>query len=425
MKPDDASVNRTLALFAGLMFYWGFLESLNSAAAPFLAQEFGLDDVEITSTFGWMSLGALGTYGLARWADRIGRRRVLLGTLLVLGPLCAASAFATGLKSYVVLQIGVAALKGLMAVLLPVMITEAMPTERRAQGQGIVGMVGSLGAGLAFLMAPIMAELESGWRTAWALGALGLFALPFLRRTLKESSHFEQAERVGDTTRVRLSDLLTPRYRTRTVVVVLVSAIFPFVIASTQSWFVYFPVQHLGLDPVIATASVLVGGAISLGGFPLGGYLSDRWGRRPTFAFASLGYVISTYAYFQIGKDFPGHPAFGLIPAVGIMTLFSSMGAPPMRTAVTELFPTALRATLSGLNAIAIGVGTVAAYFACSLLSDWLGGLPAAATALGFAWPVGALLFWIFLPETRGLHLETEDEALRQSLETEDEPRAR
>ncbi len=404
---------RTLRLLAGLMAYWGFLDSLNSSAAPFLAQEFGLDDVGITRLFGWMSVGAVGTVALARWADRTGRRRVLLATVFVLGPLALASAAAPALWILLVLQVGVWALKGLLQVLIPVMVTEVAPVEDRATGQGWIGMAGALGAGLTFIIVPAVASLPGGWRWAWVLAAGGLLFLPFLRRALPESPHYERVSAESDEV-VGPRVLLESRYRRRSLAGFAVALLHPMAIASTMSWYVYFPVQHLGLDPWIATLSVLVGGGVSLVGFPLGGMLSERWGRRPTFGISSALYALATWAYFEVDAEW-SWPLAGLIPALCAMTLLNATTATPLRAALTELFPTALRATFSGAIALAAGVGAVAGYFACSWLTGWLGGLPAAATALGLVMPLAGLVFVGLLPETRGVALEDEDAALAEA----------
>lgn len=395
------------------MAYWGFLDSLNSSAAPFLAQEFGLDDVGITRLFAWMSLGAVGTVALARWADRRGRRRVLIATVVFLGPLCLATAVAPVLGAFLVFQIGVWGLKGLLQVLIPVMVTEVAPIEDRATGQGWVGMAGALGAGLTFILVPALAPLPFGWRWAWVVAAMGLLFVPFLRRALPESPHFERVAASGSAV-VGVGVLLRRRYRRRTLAGLAVAFLYPLVIAATQSWFIYYPVQHLGLDPWIATLSVLVGGGVSLVGFPVGGALSGRWGRRPTFGLAAGAYAIANTAYFSVDQDFPLPILAGLIPALAAMTLLNGMATTPLRASLTELFPTALRATFSGAAALATGLGAVCGYFACSLLTDALGSLSQAVILIGLGMPIAALIFVLLLPETRGIALETEDEALEE-----------
>ncbi len=400
-----------MTVLAALMAYWGFADAVNGAAAPFLAREFGLDDVGIARTYGWMSIGALGTYALARAADRSGRRRILLVALLALSPLALASALVPSLIAFMVVQVGVMALKNVLLVVVPVMVAEALPLEQRARGQGVVGVTGALGSGAALLLVAACADLPGSWRWGWGVVALGIALVPFTRRTLPESTHFERAAATGETARARVRDLLGRRYRRRTLASVALVLLFSLAISSTQSWLVYYPVQHLGLEPLLATVVVIVGGAFGLAGFPVGGRLSERWGRRPTFAVASTSYVVAVFAFYHVPADFSPHPAVGLGFAFAAMGLLSSAATVPLRAATTELFPTALRATLSGWGAIAIAAGVVIGYFTTSALAAVFGGLPAAISLLSLSLVVASLIFLLALPESRGLELESADEA--------------
>lgn len=407
-QPNES---RAILLLAGLMAYWGFTDGLNAAAAPFLAQEFGLDDVGISRTFGWISIGALGTYSLARWADRTGRRRVLLWTLLLMGPLCLFTAFSRGLNGFIAAQVFVQALKGLLAVLVPVMVAESLSTGTRARGHGWVGLAGSLGGGMGLLFVAGSENLPGTWRLAWGAAALGVLGLPFLRRWLPESRHFVRVSEAGATESAKVRHLLSARYRRRTVAVLAVATLFPMVIAATQTWLIYFPVQHLGLPPLTATAIVITGGALALPAYPLGGHLCELWGRRPTFLVASMLFFGATWAFYHVTADFPVHPALGLVPGMAAMNVCSSAGVVTLRAVTTELFPTALRATISGGAAIGMAIGAISAYFATSVLSAWLGALPPAVSLLALGMPMAGIIFFFALPETRGLAIEAEDAA--------------
>ena len=74
----DSAPRAAMGALGALMGYWGYVEALNGAVAPFLAREFDLDDSGIAWAFGWMSFAAIGTFLLSRRADRLGRRRTLL-----------------------------------------------------------------------------------------------------------------------------------------------------------------------------------------------------------------------------------------------------------------------------------------------------------------------------------------------------------
>jgi MFS family permease len=396
---------RAMAVLAALMAYWGYLDAANGAAAPFLAAEFGLDDGGIVRAFGWTSIGALGTYVLARAADRVGRRRILLATLLGLAPLALTTALAPGLWSFVAVQVGVQALKGVLLTVVPVMVAEVLPTASRARGQGLIGLTGALGSGLALIAVASGEGVPGTWRWAWGLAALGIAALPLARRALPESGHFERAAAAGETARARAGDLLGARFRRRTLGVLAVATLFAFALSVTQSWLIYHPVRHLGVAPMLATAAVIGGGAFGLAGFPLGSRLSERWGRRPTFGTASALYLAANFAFYRVPADFPPSPALALGAAFAGMSLLSSAAAVPLRATLTELLPTALRATLSGWVGVAMAAAVVVGYFATAALAEALGDLATAVVCLSLAMASAGLVFVVVLPETRGREL--------------------
>ena len=169
----------------------------------------------------------------------------------------------------------------------------------------------------------------------------------------------------------------------------------------------HLAVQHLGIEPLLATGVVIAGGACALGGFPLGGRLSESWGRRPTFAIAASLYTLAAVAFYHVPPDFSPHPAVALAGCFAAMGFLSSMATVPLRAASTELFPTTLRATLSGWSAVAMAAGVVVGYFATSALSAVLGGLPPAVSVLATTMVLAALIFLATIPESRGLELES------------------
>jgi MFS family permease len=75
-------------------------------------------------------------------------------------------------------------------------------------------------------------------------------------------------------------------------------------------------------------------------------------------------------------------------------------------SAVTELFPTALRGTIIGWVAITYSLGALIAHSAVALLAGPLGGLSVVVGYLAVFGLPGALLYAIFIDETRGMPLE-------------------
>jgi MFS family permease len=86
----------TRALFA-ILCYQGYAFAILGVGAPFIGKSFALDQSGIARMYAWISLNSIGALVLSRMADLIGRRRILMLSLLVtplgsLGALLSSSA---------------------------------------------------------------------------------------------------------------------------------------------------------------------------------------------------------------------------------------------------------------------------------------------------------------------------------------------
>src|SRR5215469_18276093 len=75
-----------IAAIVILLLYQGYTLSIVGVASPWIAKTFALDEGKLARLFAWMAVSAFGSLLLARLADRIGRRLVILASL-VLAPL--------------------------------------------------------------------------------------------------------------------------------------------------------------------------------------------------------------------------------------------------------------------------------------------------------------------------------------------------
>ena len=149
----------------------------------------------------------LGAWGFGRLADRIGRRRVLIVTVLIDAAFGLASAFSTSFATLLALRL----LTGIgVGGTLPVdyaMMAEFLPPERR--GRWLVALegfwaVGTVAVALAAWAANRWAA-EDAWRWLFVLTALPALVGFWLRLWLPESPHYllrrgqvEQAREVLD-----------------------------------------------------------------------------------------------------------------------------------------------------------------------------------------------------------------------------------
>jgi MFS family permease len=221
---------------------------------------------------------------------------------------------------------------------------------------------------------------------------------------LPETTRWRAAAAAGTTRATRMTDLFRPPYRGRAVAAVGAALFVQLGLVATQTWAVYHPVRALGVAPLVATAVVMAGGAVGLAGFPLGGRLADRLGRRGTFV---LGTVVSTAAFLAYYGVPLGPGATGACAAAfATAMLAANVAAVAFRAAVTESFPTSLRGTLQGWLTVAAALAGVAAHAGAARLVAAFGALGPAISVLAVV-ALGAVVAVLALPETAGLELET------------------
>src|SRR5260370_33914419 len=94
--------------------------------------------------FAWISLDAFGALILSRMADRVGRRRILVWSL-VATPLCAMGAALSESKLWVIIFVmGMYSFVGATFVNGIVLLAEALSIKRRAKCQSYGGVCGGV-----------------------------------------------------------------------------------------------------------------------------------------------------------------------------------------------------------------------------------------------------------------------------------------
>jgi MFS family permease len=136
--------------------------------------------------------GAVPAFLLLPFADRIGRRRILL--LAIAG--MSAGSFATALArspiEFVLAQILTRTCIAAAAITSFVVVSEEFPALHRGWGIGMLAGVGAIGYGFGALLYGAIEWLPFGWR---ALYALGVLPLVFLRATRAASARRSASRR--------------------------------------------------------------------------------------------------------------------------------------------------------------------------------------------------------------------------------------
>jgi predicted MFS family arabinose efflux permease len=388
------------------MLYQGFTIAILGTGAPWIARSFGLDQSGIARTFAWVSLSAFGALALSRMADRVGRRRVVLWSMIGTPLSALGAALSPHVGWLIVSSIFMYAFLGATIASGIVMLAEELAVEDRARGQSYAALAGSFGAGLCILVMPLLARSIYSWRLLFGISALGIALWPTMVRLVPESRRWERAAAAGIPAGTSFYAVFSPAYRRRSVVILICSLFGATAATATDSWSYFHAVTVVHLSPAITSTLILAGGGIGLAGFGLGAWSSEYFGRVrtvsvmwPIAAMGALWYYWGPPAHFAwpalwLGAGF----AWRMVMVNGLTVAANS--------AVTELFPTALRGTIIGWAAITNSLGALAAHSSVALLAAPLGGLSVVVGYLALFGLPGALLYAIFIDETRGMTLE-------------------
>jgi MFS family permease len=367
---------------------------------------------------GWAIGGVL--FGMV--ADRWGRQRTLLATLLIYGigtGLCAVASDLWQLMAFrAVASLGIGGEWAVGAVL----VAEVVPESRRIEAGAIsqsASTVGLLFASFAnYLVAGVWFadSPEVSWRYVFLCGLIPALIALFVRIFLRESEKFESARATRPPTPFRA--LFAGDVRARTA-----SGLATAVIALLSWWScnAFLPIlgatlaqdhaSALGLD---ATATRLLAEswkAAASNWFNIGGFvgifvvipLAHRFSRRTLFTLYYAASVLAILVAFSSGMEpltrlraffFAGMSVFGIF---GIFSFY-----------LPELFPTRLRATGSGLCYNLGRVIAAAGPFMVGAVSAKAGGSSAVLSST-LHWvgliPLAGLVAARFIVETRGARL--------------------
>jgi len=149
----------------------------------------------------------------------------------------------------------------------------------------------------------------------------------------------------------------------------------------------------LHLTPVAISELIVVSGIAGAASYLVGGFLTDRYGRRVPAAALTGATAIS--ASLSFGTGTPGFLAGNVL-----WSSFASAATPVLGAWSAELFPTRARATAESVSSFAAALGSVAGLQAVGVVSQSVG-LGRALELAGIVALAGAALL-LLLPETRG-----------------------
>lgn len=363
----------------------------------------GIPEAEIAGVTAVARLGMLLAFGLTIMADRIGRRRLLLATIVGFTVCTFATAFARTAAEYMWLQFAARIFMSGETMLAVVVIAEELHARDRGFGIGLLAAMGSMGHGLAALVFGFVDVLPFGWRALYAVGVLPLILVAWFRRSLPETGRFEahraRIERGHWRESLRPALNLLRMYPGR--IAVLCCALFPFdFVVTTAFTFQAKTLQEVhGYSPGNVTVLFLTAGALGILGNIYAGVLGDRYGRKVVMSALMVFNAAGVVAFYNTSG--------WLLPPVWIVWVFTVTGIGVLFKALgTELFPTSYRSTASGMRAVVATLGGVAGLAVEGPLYGLAGSHALAITWMTPVLILPPLLILGFLPETAARELE-------------------
>ena len=359
----------------------------------------------------------LGGIVFGHYGDRIGRKKLLMWSLVLMGLATVLIGLMPGYAS-----IGVWAPVGLIVLRVVqgfavggewggavLMAAEYGDARRRGYWaswpQAGVPLGSLLSAGILALMAGFQSEADFvawGWRIPFLLSGLLVIVGWYIRNRVAETPMFEKAIEEAEAP-PKLPAMEVFRERPRAVLLgagLRVGENIGYYILTVFS--LTFLVDVAAETRSLALDALLIGAAVQFAAIPLLAALSDRIGRRPVYAFGAFGLAIFSFLFFPMLAS--GSNALIILAIVIGLVLHASMYA-PQAAFITELFPTRIR--YSGVSIAyqltAIFAGSLAPIIALWLYKDLHSSLPVSiyvAIACAIS-GVSALL----ARETKGLEL--------------------
>ncbi len=400
---DPALLAIALVALAGGFGQFGAVASLGDVARTFghvgggatFADEAGLSGTVLGVGLAIIRAASLLGLPLASLADRLGRRSLLGATCAVGLVLTVLTAVSPSYWWFVaIFALGRPFLSATVG-LTQVSAVELTSTGERAKAVSLMAGGYAVGAGTAAIVHSLGAH-ALGFRGIFALAIVPLVVLPLLMRHVIEPDRFARLAPTARAVEPVLGPVARP-YRRRLLLVALLAFGVSVITGPANSLIFIYAQNFLHLGGVLTSGMVVAAGAAGFGGLLLGRWLSDRLGRRPTVAMAMAGMaVFGTVAY--AGPK--GALFLGYIAGVACGGVFAPAGG----ALANELFPTSVRASVTGWTIAAGVVGAVVGLLAFGLVADVRGttdhfGVAAAAVFLPMMLAAGLLLM---LPETKG-----------------------
>ncbi len=350
----DGFENFALILTAGSAFRQ-LLDPSLYGSIPFY-----IGSIIAINLFGWAVGGVLGGV----MADYIGRKKMMIISILAYSILTGLSSFAWDFWSFAILRFLVGVAVGSEWATGSSMMAELWPDNARGKGAGLM----QCGLGIGFFIASVTWLYVSpmgpdAWRYMYLIGVLPALLTLWIRRAIPESELWEEVNknRVSainlqksgtslndDQTKLAkftLVDLFTDKsLRKQTIILFLMSLTTTVGFWGIATWVPPFIASIAAASGKIAPQWASYAGmaytAGSVTGYVSFGFLADKFGRKPiTITFFVISLIV-TPIFFFLTKDLTWLLALAFVTGA-----FTNGQYTWMASWLPELYPTRVRAT--------------------------------------------------------------------------------
>ncbi|MGH9461840.1 MAG: MFS transporter [Vicinamibacteria bacterium] len=368
------------------------MQSLNmDAAMGGLLASFTL----LASALGGVLFGVL--------ADRLGRTKALMLSILVYSVFTFACGFAQTVFQLAVFRVLLGLGMGGEWASGAALVAETWPPEHRGKAMGLMQSSWAVGYGVAAAVTALLLP-HFGWRAVFFVGIAPALLTLWIRTRVPEPEIWLRARgQPSERASIGLRTVFSGPYRRNALLVTFMNAGTMFAWWGLFTWipsYLKLPIDQGGAGLTVVGSSVWII-VLTVGqwfGYATFGFIADSLGRRRAYLLYLLVAAVLVPIYGSTR-----HPTALLLlgPFVAFFGTgyFSGFGA-----ISAELFPTRIRATAQGLTYNIGRLASAVAPFAVGELAEVYGlGIAFNLTAVAF---LSSAALAAFIPETRGKMLE-------------------